>query len=361
VELVKLTGSPIFHGVKYRHWNLVDPKYDGGAANHLGFMAAMNKPQPDLVILLACRTGMYFGGRNGFIPPTEDCKYIQVDTDGGEIGRTRPIDVGIVADLSEVLSALCHEIAHTPFHTDPAWIEIAVNTQREVVAPASKEPTDISPGRMNVYHALKEAFSSLEPGSIICIDGGETSLWGADLLPFARPHLSFGALGYLVLLGNGFGWSLGAAIADPSRQVVNLQGDGSAGFHFSSLDTYARFQLNILTVVVNNAVWAMSIHGQELFYGEKDPARNVSRLSPETRYDIIAEGFGNAAAMVNKFDEIRGEVKRLSQDPRPACLNLIVAETPIHPATKAFMNENPDPNVINVPYYDSIPRPFYKV
>lgn len=340
---------------------MVDPKYDAGAAKHINFMAAMKKPKPDLIILLACRTGMYFGGRNGFIPPTEKCKYIQVDTDGAEIGRTRPIDLGIVADISEALSALNQEIAQKPIETDPAWLEAAVSTQHQLVSPASVESSVMPSGRMNVYHALKEVFSSLEPGSIVCIDGGETSLWGADLAPFARPHLTLGALGYLVLLGNGWGWSLGAAIADPSRQVVNLQGDGSAGFHISSLDTFARFQLNILTVVINNAVWAMSIHGQELFYGEKDPVRNVSRLSPETRYDVIAEGFGNVAAMVTQFDEIEGEVKRLSQNSLPALLNLVVDEKPVHPATKVFMNENPDPNLINVPYYDSIPKPFYKV
>ncbi|KAG0647517.1 Benzoin aldolase [Hyphodiscus hymeniophilus] len=361
-KLVKATNTPLFHGAKYRQWNIVDSAYEGGSSKNLGGMAAAGAGRPDFVLLLACRPGMYLGGRAGVIIPKEDCKLVHVDTDGTEIGRILPVDLGIVADLTETLIALNNEVAKSPVEGPKSWLNSAVGLQMssEERSDAAKEPEEIYPGRMNPYHAVKRVFSALEPGAIVCFDGGESALWGSDTVGFARPHITLGALGYLVLLGNGFGYSLGAAIADPSRQIVNIQGDGSAGFHISSLDTYARFKLNILTVVVNNYVWAMSIHGQELFYGEDEPVRNISRLSPDAQYDVVARGFGVAAAKVERIEKVAAAVNELAQKKGPGLINLIVAETPIHPVTRIYMNANPDPNQINIPYYAPIPRPFYK-
>jgi len=375
-KLIAATGTPVFHGAKYRGFNLVDSRFDAGAARGLGALAATGKPRPDLIILLACRTGMYLGGRQGSVLPKEGCKYIQVDIDGGEIGRTQPIDCGIVSDLALALEALNEEIEKRPaFKAPNDWLELAVSVQHRT-PPMESDPVEITPGRMNVYQGVKKVLSSLEPGAIICLDGGESALWGADLAHHARPYLVLGALGYLVLLGNGFGYSLGAAIADPSRQVVNIQGDGSAGFHISEMDTYSRHGLNILTVVVNNYVWAMSIHGQELFYGDDHPARCVSqelfygddhparcvsRLSPEAQYDQVASGWGATAVKVTTLEEIEPAVRSLSAADGPACLNLVVDDKPVHPVTKLYMNSDPDPMTINVPYYSKIPRPFYKV
>jgi len=215
-------------------------------------------------------------------------------------------------------------------------------------------------GRMNPYFAIKELLSSLEPGSIVSIDGGESGSWTSDLIESARPSASFFSCGYLGMLSSGFGYSLGAAVADPSRQIVNIQGDGSLGFHIQELDTFARWNLNILTVVVNNYVWGMSIHGQEIVYKDHTPARPISKLSPNTQYHIIAEGFGNTAAKVESLDKIGETVKRLSAADGPGFINLIVSDKPTHEGTMAMVSHTDDPNWIVVPYYDNVPRPFYK-
>jgi len=222
------------------------------------------------------------------------------------------------------------------------------------------DPTEVSPGRPHPYHAIKAVFSSLEPGAIVCIDGGEAGGWSLQLLEQARASLSMVTTGYLGFLGNGWGYALGAAVGDPSRQVVNMHGDGSSGFHIAELDTYARFKLNILTVVVNNHVWGMSQAGQELVFGGKTEARPASKLSPATKYEMVAEGFGCTGARIDKVEEIEAAVKKLSKVDGPALLNLIVSDKPIHCYTSAMVNNTDDPDVIVVPYYDNLPRPRFK-
>ena len=58
-----------------------------------------------------------------------------------------------------------------------------------------------------------------------------------------------GNIGFLVMVG---GYALGVAVAEPGNQIVNMQRDGSTCFYIDELDTYARHDLNILTVVVNS-------------------------------------------------------------------------------------------------------------
>lgn len=360
-----IVQTPVFQGPKMATYSAVDAAYDAGAWSNLAALPFIGKPRPDMILLLGGRPGMLLAGQTGAILPPEGCTLIHVDTDGAEIGRFLHTDIGILADVLQTIRALNIELSRqeSPLKAPPDWLALATSLQN-LPSPAAQEPVLMPSGRLHPYHALKGVFSSLEPGAIVCLDGGECSVWAGDVIREARPHLMLGPLGYLAFLGTGFGYSLGAAIAEPTRQVVNLQGDGSAGFHFVELDTYARFNLNILTVVVNNYAWGMSLHGQELFYGDKHPARMVSRLSPSAEYHKVAAGFGNEAALVTRLEEIDTAVKSLSsayaRKQRPACLNLIVDDAPIHMLTRLLMNSNPSPHQINIPYYQPIPRPYYK-
>ena len=64
--------------------------------------------------------------------------------------------------------------------------------------------------------------------------------------------------------------------------------------------------------------------------------------------------------MVDKFDDIEKTVKKLSSSGKPGLIDLIVSSQPTTPATIGMVGMSNDENVIVVPYYDNVPRPFYK-
>ena len=139
-----------------------------------------------------------------------------------------------------------------------------------------------------------------------------------------------------------------------------MHGDGSAGFHIQELDTFARFGLNILTVIANNYVWGMSVNGQDLIYSGKSDARPAITLSKQCRYDVVAQGFNCDGAYVTEFDDIKPTVESLSKSGKPGLINMIVSVQPTTPATQSMVGMTDDENVIVVPYYDNVPRAFYK-
>ncbi|KAL3480015.1 thiamine pyrophosphate enzyme, N-terminal TPP binding domain-containing protein [Aspergillus californicus] len=368
LQLSNSNAIPIFDSQKCTLSSTLSTEcnFYGGNAGNLAILPALGKPQPDLILLLGARTGMFLGGRSGvIIPPHENCKLIHVDLDGAEIGRTLPVDLGVISDIGQFTAALSAQLSAPDsgeiiINTDKSWVDTAI-ALKSLPHPHTNDPETQPSGLMHPYHALKTLFSSLPKNPIVVLDGGECGIWGHDVAHLVSPSGILKSTGNLGFLGNGFGYALGAAIAAPDRKVINLHGDGSAGFHFMELDTYKRLNLDILTVVVNNYCWGMSFNGQELVYGTENPARPASSLSPVTEYHAVAAGMGNIGVKVTKIEDIPAAAVKVQDGNRgPACIELIVDSKPIHPVTELMVGKTEDPNLVVVPYYDNIPRAYYK-
>jgi acetolactate synthase-1/2/3 large subunit len=212
------------------------------------------------------------------------------------------------------------------------------------------EPVEVN-GRLHPYHGVREVLHSLEPEATFVVDGGELSAWVAMSLHEARPHRAMGC-GYLGYLGITPGLAIGAQVAEPDRRVVLFIGDGGMGFHIQEFETMVRHGLPIVTVVVNNACWGMSLHGQDLLLGEGEEI--ITRL-PDTDYDRVAAAFGAFGERVSRFEDIGPAVKQALASGRPACINLAVSGEIVHPVTPMLVGGiGAGPGIV-VPYYDNIP------
>lgn len=350
---------PVFNSQKFSTSFPLEHRLRAGNANKMAYLPHIGQKRADLLLLLGVRTGFLLGGRGGHVIPNEGVKIIQVDVDGSEIGRSHAVDVGIVSDVTQALIALnaASSSGTEVKKASEEWVKVATGL-KELPSPFENAPLEESPGRAHPYHAVKAVLSSIEPGAIVCVDGGEAGCWVQDVVETtARASLYMSCTGYLGFLGNGWGYALGAAVAEPGRQVVNMQGDGSACFHIAELDTYSRHQLNILTVVVNNYCWGMSKSGQHIVYGGITEARPVTELSPKTDFAVVAKGFGAQGARIHKVEDVEGVVKKMASAAGPGCVDLIVSDRPIHPVTSAMVGNEDAKDMIIVPYVSQKSKP----
>jgi acetolactate synthase-1/2/3 large subunit len=350
VAFAERSGIPVFNQITGFGAMPADHPLNGFAAGNLGVLQAIHGKGPDVVLLLGARRGMFLGGRSSMIIP-ESAKVIQVDVDGAEIGRFRPFEVGITADSAQTLRAFLDADGTTRWPDRRAWAEAAVLVHRRE-RPWASEPTVIS-GRLHPYHALRETLRTLEPGAILIVDGGEMGSWVDESAHEARPRRIVGFGGYLGFLGIGQGLAIGAQVAEPDSRVVLLMGDGAFGLQPQELDTMVRHRLPIVTVVVNNACWGMSIHGQQAVYGAE--AGIVSQLA-DTDYDAVARGLGAAGERVSRLEDVGPAIRRAIDCGTPACLNLTVSGEVTHPITPTMVGYTDDPETIVIPYYDNVPR-----
>ena len=319
----------------------------GGPASSLALLKAVGVESPDLVILLGGRLGMLLGGNSGAIVP-HAARLVQVHTDAGEIGRLRDVDLAIAATATETIEALTRALGgRQPAGLD-LWREQALKVGG-LFAGRFKETE--TPGGIHPLHAALAVTQAAGPDALYVFDGGESASWAAAVAAVNTPA-SVLTHGYLGCLGIGPGFAIGGQLACPDRQVVHLTGDGALGFHIQEFDTMVRHRLPILNVVLNNQVWGMSIHGQQIMYGEDYDA--ISRLEG-THYADIARGFGLHSERVSRFADLAPALARALEAGGPAFIEVRTDAQVVHPVTVSMLGQvAPGSRDVLIPYYENI-------
>lgn len=133
------------------------------------------------------------------------------------------------------------------------------------------------------------------PDDAIIVDESNTS---GFLLPQAT--MSAPRHDLLTLTGGAIGFGLpsavGAAVARPDRPVLCLQADGSAMYTISALWTMAHEQLNVVTVLLNNAAYAiLRMELQRAVRSRRAESRGDARpLGPDHGFRRVGSGHGRA-------------------------------------------------------------------
>jgi acetolactate synthase-1/2/3 large subunit len=347
VSFAETVGVPVFSPGKSDGAIPAGHRLAAGGLLALGALPMLGAPTPDVVLLLGARTGMFTGGRASMFP---GARIIQVDLDAAEIGRMHDVAVPIVADCRATLEALTAAAAERSWPDWSEWVSVATGAQRFHEALYTDDTT--ASGRIHPYFAAKAVVESCPPGTIFVLDGAEAPAWAEF---FARTEIPSGVLrlGYLGALGVGPGFAIGAARAHPDAPVVLITGDGAAGFHPQEFDTMARHGMPVVTVVFNNAVWGMSIHGQQAVYGEKCAV--VTELA-DSAYEKVAEAFGGHGERVRTADAIPDAMRRALSAGVPACLNLEIDPAVVHPLTTMMLGDVKATDEIVIPYYENLPR-----
>ena len=173
------------------------------------------------------------------------------------------------------------------------------------------------------YRVFTELASAVDvANTIITHDSGYPR---DQLVPFWETVTPRGYIGWgkSTQLGYGLGLAMGAKLAAPDRQVINIMGDAAFGMAGMDLETAARCNIPILTVVLNNGV--MTHYDQTMPYSSERWGTN--RLSGE--YAKVAEGLGAYAEKVDTPDQLGPAIRRgirANEDGRPAVLEMMTKE-----------------------------------
>jgi acetolactate synthase-1/2/3 large subunit len=204
--------------------------------------------QADALLVVGSRMNYFFGyGAFNHLDAL-----IQIDIDPEELGRSiRVPDLAVVGDAGTFLRRLTGVLGRLDVDDWAARL----SSQRDDIA-ATK--ADLAASDATPLHPLRvcaEVSRRLPEAATVIPDGANNLQWcnvGFDAMRGGRVT-SMGPLG---TIGHGVGLALGIACARPGAPVVWMVGDGSFGFHAMELDTAARHDLPIVTVIMNNRGWS---------------------------------------------------------------------------------------------------------
>lgn len=203
-------------------------------------------------------------------------RVVQIEADLGKVESNHP-GLGIHADARLALQALLETVEPREDATAPERVRNLLDRVRERID--AQELTL----EQQVLTAVRRALPTDSPSFW---DMTILAYWAWSAFDAMGPnhlHSAQGAGG----LGYGFPAALGAAVADPTRPVLAVSGDGGALYSIAELATARQYDLNVTWLIVDDGGYGILREYMTDAYGEPT-ATELTR--PD--YVALAESFG---------------------------------------------------------------------
>jgi acetolactate synthase-1/2/3 large subunit len=294
----------------------------------------------DVVLCLGSELGETDGwGKAPYWAPPQRQKLIQVDIEDRNLGRNRPTDLAILADVRVFIAALVDRLGRLAERM-PLQARRATVSRLAAEKVAARDALDAvlanTAAPMITGHVAAICRDVFDDDAVVVFDGGNTAVWGNYFTELRLPNtqLSTAHFGHL---GAGVGQALGAAVARPGTQVYCLIGDGAMGFNMQEIETAVRHQLKVIFLVCVDRQWGMVKINQmvalqpfrEMFATALGPDRSctINTDLGEIAWDQLAASMGAYGERVSAPAELEPALRRCLAAERCAVIHVDVDPT----------------------------------
>ena len=272
---------------------------------------------------LVCFVGTETGGMTTHFwgVPKIGTPAIQIDIEAQAIGRNYPLLTGVNGDAKITLAMMLAPADRASAAKRKPWVEEAQKICREWSAkykPAlTSDAAPIRPERI-----CAELTRHVPDDAIVVVDTGHAGMWMGGMYDLASPRQSYiRSAGHL---GWAFPAGLGAKCGCPERPVVTFTGDAGLWYHIAEIETAARWGINAVTVVNNNASGNQSKRGFDRVYGgtQTEQAKELWTFS-KVNFARIAEQMGALGIRVEKPGDIGPALAQALAAKRPVVIDVV--------------------------------------
>jgi acetolactate synthase-1/2/3 large subunit len=254
------------------------PQFCGMLGMHAAPYTNLLLRECDLLLAIGVRFDDRATGKLSEFCPA--ARTVHVDVDARELGKLRPLELGIQSDARLFLQAL---LPLTAARERGAWLaRMAALRERHPLPEPRGAGESLAP--LELVRALG---ARLDPATVVTTDVGQHQMWVAQRLPIRRPRglLTSGGLGSM---GFGLPAAIGAALETGGR-VLCISGDGSLLINIHELATLAELALPVTILLLDNRQLGLVRQQQTLFYGAR---LSACRFERPTDFVAVARGFG---------------------------------------------------------------------
>ncbi len=240
------------------------------------------------------------------------CKIVQIDIDPAEIDKNILVDSKLCGDARLIMEQLLENL---PQQHHEEWMKQVDAWQQEYPLVQKNGETDYPTPQY-----VLETLDRLTNGeAILTTEVGQHQMWAAQFYRFrhTRQFLSSGGLG---TMGYGLGASIGAQLACPEKQVINIAGDGSFHMNCNELSTASKYGIPVIELLFNNQVLGMVRQWQKLFYGGRF---SQTTLEKKTNYELLAQAFGVQAMTIRTKEDVEPVLTAALQAEGPVLINCL--------------------------------------
>ncbi|KAJ2741258.1 hypothetical protein GGI20_005313 [Coemansia sp. BCRC 34301] len=277
----------------------------------------------DVIVLLGARVNwlLHFGRR--FDP---SAALIQIDVCPEEMGVSVPVSEALVGHLPLVVQQLVDALLENHSVPNPGVSQFVATLSAASLRNAEKQDAkyacDDLP--MTYHRVFAEIKRRLPPDVVVVSEGANTMDIARTVFDFQEPRRRLDCATF-ANMGVGMGFAIAAQLHYTSSRVVAIVGDSAFGFSAMELETAVRARLPLIVIVVNNSGIYFGLDRDDYESRDRDGSLPSTALTPEVRYELIAEAVGAKGYLVRTPEELGSAVDQALAEDRLSLINCLIA------------------------------------
>jgi pyruvate dehydrogenase (quinone) len=309
LALAETLKAPIAYALRGKHFVEYDNPYEIGMTGLIGGRAAYHAMHECDVLLLLGTDFPY----EAFMPTQP--KIAQVDIRPDHLGRRSRLDLGLLGDVRETLSALLPLLQRKDDreHLDGALREFAeVRRKFNVYVDHVGKRRPIHP-----EHVAATLNKLASDRAVFTVDTGMCTVWAARYLDATRERRIIGSFNH-GSMANALPQAIGAQLLYPDRQVLALCGDGGFAMLMGDVLTLLQYELPIKLLIFNNhALGMVKLEQEVLGY----PSFQTDLKNPD--FAKMAEAIGILGVRIEDPAEVGSGLERALTHPGAALIDVV--------------------------------------
>ncbi len=270
---------------------------------------------------------------------------VHIDIDNSEINKNKLVKLPVLSDLKFALGRLNKMLDRAGFKRQAKnhgrfadwYAQIA---KWKAAHPLSFKNTDDA---IQPQHVIRELYELTKGDAIITTGVGQHQMWAGQFYNFTKPRTFVTSAG-LGSMGFGFPAAMGAKVACPEKEVIDIDGDGSFLMNVQELATAHIEGIAAKAIILNNQHLGMVMQWEDRFHGGNrghtflgDP-KDLKRIYPD--YVQVCKGFGVPCERVIHKKDLRAALQRMLASKEAYVLDVMTPYTehvlPMIPAGKSY-------------------------
>ncbi len=256
---------------------------------------------------------------------------VHIDIDNSELNKNKTVKLPILSEVKYALRRANQMLEKSGFKRAKKFDRYS-KWYKQIQAWKKEHPLTFkdTPDVIQPQYVIKLLAEMTKGDAIITTGVGQHQMWAAQFYDYTKPRTLITSAG-LGAMGFGYPAAMGAKVAFPDKQVIDIDGDGSFLMNVQELATAHIEGIAAKAIILNNQHLGMVVQWEDRFYASNrghtflgDP-RDLKRIYPD--YVEMCKGFGVPCERVTHKKDLRAALKRLLDSKEPYVLDVMTPYT----------------------------------
>ncbi len=274
------------------------------------------------------------------------------DIDAEELKKpTLHVDLPVWGDAKDLLEQLDAALSDEALFNGTGWLSQCALWKKKY--PVVQERHFEQKGLANVYAFIGTLSRQLNEGQITVVGNGSACVVGSHGYVIKKKQ-RFIINSAIASMGYDLPAAIGACMADPAQDIINVTGDGSIQMNIQELQTIVANRLPIKIFIINNGGYHSIRQTQNAFFGK--PLVGIGPESSDLSFpdmEKIAWAYGIPFTRIHTNDELGLIEKTLATQGPAICEVMVDGEQKFEP--KSATRRLEDGTFVSAPLEDLAP------